>query len=144
VSGSQTILPNGVTYTIEAPVQADRTADSLAALNADLAAYLGPNGMTQEERDRAVTNSINELPGEFETSGALLNAMVRNDLMGRPDDYYATLSGKYRAVTTAQANQAMRTNVDPQGFTWVVVGDAAKLKPQLEKLGMPIEVVEAQ
>jgi len=144
VSGSQTILPNGVTYTVEAPVQADKTADALAELNADLAAYLGPNGMTQDERDRAVTNSINELPGEFETSGALLNAMVRNDLMGRPDDYYATLAGKYNAVTTAQANAAIRANVDPKAFTWVVVGDAGKLKPQIEKLGMPIEMVEAK
>jgi hypothetical protein len=30
-----------------------------------------------------------------------------------------------------------------RGFTWIVVGDAAKIRPQLEKLGMPIEVVEA-
>ena len=28
-------------------------------------------------------------------------------------------------------------------ITWIVVGDVAKLRPQLEKLGMPIEVVEA-
>jgi predicted Zn-dependent peptidase len=144
VSGAQSILPNGVSYTIEAPVQSDRTADSLAALNADLAGYLGANGMTQEERDRAVTNSINELPGQFETSGALLSAMMRNDLMRRPDNYYATLASKYNAVTAADANQAIRANVDPKGFTWVVVGDANKLRPQLEKLGMPIEVVEAK
>ena len=30
-----------------------------------------------------------------------------------------------------------------KGFTWIVVGDAAKVKPELEKLGMPVEVVEA-
>ena len=47
-------------------------------------------------------------------------------------------------MTAAAANQAIRANVDPKGFTWVVVGDAAKLKPQLEKLGMPVEVVEAK
>ena len=64
--------------------------------------------------------------------------------MGRPDDYYATLGPKYEAVTAAAANQAIRSNVDPKGFTWVVVGDAAKLKPQLEKLGMPVEVVDAK
>jgi predicted Zn-dependent peptidase len=144
VSGSQSILPNGVSYTIEAPVQADRAADALAALSSDLGDYLGAKGMTQEERDRAVTNSVNELPGQFETSGALLNAMMRNDLMRRPDNYYATLGPKYQAVTAAAANQAIRANVDPKGFTWVVVGDAAKLKPQLEKLGMPVEVVEAK
>ena len=68
---------------------------------------------------------------------------MRNDLMRRPEDYYATASGRYKAETTAEANAAMRGALDPKGFTWVVVGDAAKLKPQLEKLGMPVEVVEA-
>ena len=67
MSGSQSILPHGVSYTISAPVQADRAADALAALSADLGDYLGAKGMTQEERDRAVTNSTNELPGKFET-----------------------------------------------------------------------------
>jgi predicted Zn-dependent peptidase len=70
--------------------------------------------------------------------------MMRNDLMERPDNYYATLAPKYKAVTVASANQAIRANVDANGFTWVVVGDAAKLKPELEKLGMPVEVVEAK
>jgi predicted Zn-dependent peptidase len=144
VSGAQSILPNGVSYTIAAPVQADKTADALAALSADVAAFLGPKGMTAEELDRAVTNNINQLPGQFETSSALLSAMMRNDLMERPDNYYATLAPKYKAVTVASANQAIRANVDANGFTWVVVGDAAKLKPELEKLGMPVEVVEAK
>jgi zinc protease len=26
---------------------------------------------------------------------------------------------------------------------WIVAGDAAKIRPQLDKLGLPIEVVEA-
>jgi len=142
VSGSQSIRPHGVTYTIAAPVQADRAADSLAALDADMKEYLSTKGMTQDERDRAVVNSTNELPGQFETSGALLSGMMRNDLMGRPDNYYATLAGKYSAVTTAAANQAIRANLDPKGFSWVVVGDAAKIRPELDKLGIPIEIVE--
>jgi ribose 5-phosphate isomerase len=33
--------------------------------------------------------------------------------------------------------------LDPKAFVWIVAGDAAKVRPQLEKLGMPIEVVEA-
>ena len=143
VSGTQSFLPNGSSYTISAPVQADRTADALAALNTDLADFLGAKGMTAEELDLAVTNSVNALPGEFETSGALLGGMMRNDLMHRPEDYYAKLPARYKAVSVDQANAAMRAGIDVKGFTWVVVGDAAKLKPQLEKLGMPVEVVEA-
>ena len=99
--------------------------------------------VTQEELTNNVASAINELPGQFETSGALLSAMMRTDLLGRPDDYYVQLPARYRALTPASTDAAIRSAIDPKGFVWVITGDAAKLKPQLEKLGMPIEVVEA-
>ena len=144
VSGNQSILPNGVSYGISAPVQADRTADALAALNHDVTDYLTTKGGTAEELERNVANAINQLPGEFETSDALLSGMMRNDLLGRPDDYYVSLAPRYRALTAAKTDAAIRAAIDPKGFVWVVVGDAAKLRPQLEKLGMPIEIVQPQ
>ena len=57
------------------------------------------------------------------------------DLFDRPDNYYDTLPGRYRALTPASLDAAIRSAVDPKGFTWVVVGDAAKIRPQLDKLG---------
>jgi predicted Zn-dependent peptidase len=128
---------------VSAGVQADRVGDSLAALNQDITEFLTTKGVTQEERDRTIANSINRLPGEFETSGSLLNAMLVIDVLKRPDNYYATLPARYRAQTAASLDQAARSALDPKAFTWIVVGDAAKVRPQLEKLGMPIEVVEA-
>jgi len=143
VSGDEAVLQHAVPYVVSAPVQADRTADSLAALNAQISDFLTSKGITDEELKRTVANDINRLPGEFETSGAVLGAMMNIDLLQRPDNYYETLAGKYRAATAASLDQAARSALDPKGFVWIVAGDAAKLKPQLEKLGMPIEVVEA-
>jgi ribose 5-phosphate isomerase len=34
--------------------------------------------------------------------------------------------------------------IDPGKLTWVVIGDAAKVKPQLDALGIPLEVVKGQ
>jgi zinc protease len=133
-----------VPYTISAPVQADRTADSIVALNRQLTDILGPKGITQEELTRLVSNNVDALPGRFETSAAVLNAMITNDLYNRPDDYYEQLAGKYRALNRAGLDAALRGAVDPRGFVWVVVGDASKVRPQLEKLKMPIEVIEAR
>jgi len=98
--------------------------------------------VTQEEQERALANRINALPGQFESSEDVLSAMMSNDLYGRPDDYYETLAAKYRGLTAADLDKAIRDAVDPNGFVWVVVGDAAKIRPQLEKLGYPIEVVQ--
>ena len=53
------------------------------------------------------------------------------------------LAGRYRGLTRQRLDPAMRAAIDPKGFVWVVVGDAAKVRPQLDKLGMPIEVIEA-
>jgi predicted Zn-dependent peptidase len=143
VNGDFSVSEHAVPYMVSAPVQADRTGDTLAALNTDIQQFLSTNGVTQEERDRAVANSVNGLPGRFETGGSLLGAMMTMDVLDRPDDYYQTLAPKYQAQTTASLDKSIRTTLDPKGFTWIVVGDAAKVRPQLEKLGLPIEVVEA-
>jgi zinc protease len=143
VGGNHRLLENSASYVITAPVQIDRTGDSLAELSRQVSEFLSTKGMTEDELKLVVSKSINELPGQFETAAAVISAMMQIDLLDRPDDYYETLPGKYRALTAAAADQAIRSAVDARGFTWIVVGDAAKIRPQLEKLGMPIEVVEA-
>ena len=143
VGGNEAVMLHAVPYIVSAPVQADRTGNSLAELNAQIAGFLTNKGVTQEERDRVVTKSINQLPGQFETSGAVLGAMMDIDMLGKPDNYYETLAPEYRTLTAATLDKAARSAMNPKGFTWIVVGDAAKVRPQLEKLGIPIEVVEA-
>jgi predicted Zn-dependent peptidase len=143
VSGRERLLSNAASYVIQAPVQADRTGDALLELNSQLNQFLTTNGVKKEELDRTVASNINELPGQFETAGAVISAMMGMDQFDRPDNYYETLPAEYRAQTAQSLDRAIRGLIDPKGFTWIVVGDAAKVRPQLEKLGLPIEVVEA-
>ena len=49
-----------------------------------------------------------QLPGQFETSGAVLSAMMTNALFGRPTNYYESLAAKYRGYTAASLDQAIR------------------------------------
>ena len=107
----------------QAPVQADRTGDAIAALDAQVAGFFGPKGVTPDELARVIANSINELPGRFETSSAVLAAMMSNDLLGRPDNYYERLAARYRAQTPAAVDQAIRAAVSQRGFVWLVVGE---------------------
>ena len=143
VGGNPRLLSNAASYVISAPVQADRTGDAMAEITSQVGRFLSTEGVKPDELTRTVAKSINALPGQFETSGAVISAMMSMDLFGRPDDYYETLPAKYRAQTTASLDQAIRSAVDPKAFTWIVVGDAAKVRPQLEKFGLPIEVTEA-
>ncbi len=144
VRGSLGLNVHAAPYIVSAPVQADRTADSIKALSDQISGFLGKKGVTEEELQRTIANLSQQLPGRFETSQAVLGAMMSNSLYRRPDNYYELLAGKYRALTQAGLDQAMRSAIDPNSFTWVVVGDGAKVKPQLDKLGLPVEVVEAR
>lgn len=144
VRGSASLQEKAVPYIISAPVQSDRTGDSIVALNEQLKSFFGDKGVTKEELDRTIANRINGLPGRFETSEAVLGAMISNDMYGRADDYYPKLADKYRGYGAADLDKAMRDAVTPNGFVWLVVGDAAKVKPQLDKLGYPVEVIEAK
>jgi predicted Zn-dependent peptidase len=143
VNGRPNLFENGVSYVVSAPVQADKTGESLAELNAQISDFLTTHGVTDEELQRTVAKSINELPGRFETSDSVLNAMMTMDLFDRPDNYYETLAPEYRTLTRPGLDKAARGTIAANGFTWIVVGDAAKVRPQLDKLGIPIEVVEA-
>ncbi len=130
-------------YVIVAPVQADKTGASIAALREDIAGFVGTKPLTQAEFDRSITGATRSLAGDFETSGDVLGGMQANDLFQRPDDYYATIAQRYHAMTREQADQAIRSVIVPDRFVWVVIGDAKAVRPQLDSLGLPVEVISA-
>ncbi|WBO22383.1 M16 family metallopeptidase [Sphingomonas abietis] len=132
-----------IPYLVAAPVQTDKTGPAIQAMLGDMKAFLTTQPITDEERERTVERSVRQLPGSFETGNELLDAMQRNDLLQRPDDYYAHIADTYRALTTAELNAVARADIKPEQLVWVVVGDAAKVKPQLDTLGLPVEVVKA-
>jgi predicted Zn-dependent peptidase len=143
VNGNFRTAEYAAPFLISAPVQADQTGPSIAALRGDLTGFVSTQPMTRAEFDRAITGAVRELSGRFETSGAVLQAMQSDDLYKRPDDYYATVTGRYQGMTLPQLNTALQGAIDPKKAIWVVVGDAKAVKPQLDTLGLPVEVVPA-
>lgn len=132
-----------VPYLIYAPVQTDKTAQSIDAMRGDIGAFFNGKGVTQEELSRTIEGAVRELSGNFETSAALMGGMQNNVLYNRPDNYYETLASRYRALTAAQLEASAKA-IDPNKLTWVVIGDAAKIRGDLAKLGMPIEERKGQ
>lgn len=140
VRGTVNSLQHRVPYIVNAPVQANRTGESIAALIAQYERFLTEDGVTPEELERTINGDTRGLAGSYETSAQILGALRSNALYGRPDDYQETLASRTRALTAADMDAAARAVIDPSRFVWVVVGDAAVVQPQLEALGLPIEV----
>jgi zinc protease len=131
-------------FIVQAPVQTDKTADAIREILAEVNAYRGPKGTTPEELARVVQGNVRSLPGSFETAASVLGALERNKLFGRPDDYQEKLPDRYRALTAKDFDAAVDQYIDPKKLVWVVVGDRAKIEPELKKLGLPVEVRSAR
>jgi predicted Zn-dependent peptidase len=143
VNSSAMVFTDRYPFVVYAPVQADRTGESIRALKQHLVSFTGSKGVTPDELARTISGRIRELPGNFETSSAVLNQMQTDAQFGRPFDYPTTLPQRYRAMDARALDDAVRSAVNPDGLTWVVVGDKARVLPQLKPLGMEITVVEA-
>ena len=143
VRGNVSTLQNRSPYIVNAPVQANRTGESIAALIGQYERFLGADGVTAAERDRTVLGDTRGLSGSYETSAQVLGALRSNALYGRPDGYQEALAGRINALTAQQMDAAARAAIKPDTFVWVVVGDASVVKPQLEALGLPVEVRSA-
>jgi predicted Zn-dependent peptidase len=143
-SGSVSLREHQVPYIIQAPVQSDRTGDSIRAIREQLSGFLGTQGVQAAELQRIIAGNTGQLPGQFETSAAVLGALRSNALYRRPDNYWETIADRYRGMTAQQLDQAARRVINPENFVWVIVGDAARVRPQLEGLGLPIEVMTPQ
>jgi predicted Zn-dependent peptidase len=131
-------------FMIYAPVQADRTGDSITELRSDLKAFTSGKGVTGEELERLINGNVRELPGRFETSSDVLGGIVDIVEHNRPDDYYETLAARYEALKAADLDQAALAALTGGDLVYVVVGDAKVVKPQLDKLGLPVEVRSAE
>ncbi|USI73320.1 M16 family metallopeptidase [Sphingomonas morindae] len=128
-----------VPFKLVAPVQTDKTGPALKAALDDMTALLGSAPITEDEREKVVASNVRALPGALATAGDILAAMQKNDRLKRPDDYYVHLAGRYRALTAAEMQAALKGALRPGELLWLVVGDAATVRPQLEALGLPVE-----
>ena len=142
VNGSVRRMVGTVPYIVSAPVQANQTGPSIAALMSNMNEFLRTKGISEAERTRTINNRTLSLAGNFETSDDVLGGLQSIDLYGWPANYYETLAERYRGMTVAQLDQEARKVIDPSKMVWVVVGDAAKVRPQLDQLGLPVEVAQ--
>jgi len=119
-----------------APVQTDKTKESLAELNKEFRAILGDRPLTQQELASVQDNQTLSLPGSRETQdevGGSINELVQ---YGLPDDYYDTLASKIRALKPADTAAAAKIIVHPDNLIWVVVGDRAKIEAGVKELNL--------
>ncbi len=117
-----------------APVQTDKTAESVAEILKEAKAVVGDKPLTTEEIANIKNQRIRALPGSFETTGAVLGAVESIVQYGRPDDYVQTLKTRLEGIDQATAEAAIKEIVAPQAMTWVIVGDLKQIEAPVRAL----------
>ncbi|HET7845483.1 MAG TPA: pitrilysin family protein [Xanthomonadales bacterium] len=131
-------------FGIYAPVQTDKTVESIAEVRKELTAFLGDRPPTHEEIERMKNADVRSLPGQFETAGAVLGTIGSMVRYGRPDDYVETLKARVEAQTDEGVVAAAKEVVHPERFTWIIVGDLAKIEQPIRALGLgEVKVMDA-
>ena len=126
---------------VYAPVQTDKTSESVKELMLEVGQYVGDKPITAEELEKANSNNILGLPGQWETNGAVagsINSIVKYNL---PDDYYQTYDQEVRNLTLEKVRETGTTMIHPSELNWFIVGDKAKIIEGLEGIGFS-EIVE--
>jgi zinc protease len=119
-----------------APVQTDKTKESLAEMNKEFRAILGDRPLSADELGKIQANETLSLPGSRETQESVGRSILDLVQFGLPDDYYETYAGKVRALKTSDLEDAARTVVHPDNIIWVIVGDRAKIEAGVKELGL--------
>jgi len=118
-----------------APVQTDKTKESMIEMDKELRGILGPRPITGEELATAQKSQTLSLPGQWETIGAVGGSLDELVTFGLPENYFTTYPDKVRALTVNDLTKAAQKAVHPDQLVWVVVGDRSKIEAPIRELG---------
>tara|TARA_R110002020_G_scaffold21009_6_gene71412 strand:- start:74180 stop:76963 length:2784 start_codon:yes stop_codon:yes gene_type:complete len=128
-------------FLVYAPVQSDKTAESVTELRKELAEFTSTKPATQAELDKVKTNQILKLPGQWETNSSVNNSVSNLIKYGLPDDYYQGYDASVRNLSLNDINTVGKAIVQPQAVNWFMVGDRAQIADKLDGLGFD-EIIE--
>ena len=131
-------------FFVYAPVQTDKTKESMVEIQAELSAIRGNRPPTPEELERVKASQTLTLPGRWETAGAIMGSISQIVQYGLPDDHFTTYASKVRALDLGQVSKAAGTVLHPDKVVWVVVGDREKIEAGIRELGFGrVQLIDA-
>ena len=117
-----------------APVQTDKTKESVEEILKELDMVLNSKPITEAEFDKTVGNSILQLPGRWETNRAVsssVSEIVQYDL---DKNYYQEYGTNLRNMKVEEVQGLTKKIFHPEDLNWVIVGDKEKIIEGLRDL----------
>ncbi len=122
-------------FLVYAPVQTDKTVESMMEIKGELEGILGDNPATEDEVLKAQESQTLALPGLWETNGSVsgsIQQLVQYDL---PENYYDTYPDQVRALNVDTIADAAKEVLRPNDLIWLIVGDLSVIEAGIQELG---------
>jgi predicted Zn-dependent peptidase len=130
-------------YIVFAPVQTDKTKESIQEVQKEMRDYIGDRPISAAEFDKTRQNTIMGMAGMWETNGRV-NASARELVRYKlPDDYWKKYSASVQGLTLQDAQKVAKTMVQPNQMGWFLAGDAEKILPGLNELKLEVIQIDA-
>jgi zinc protease len=128
---------------VTAPVQTDKTSESIAEIVKEYAAYLTDNPVTDAELAKGKASKTLRLPGQFETLGALKSGVSGIVTYDRDLDYLNQLPGLLDEPTLVDVQNMAQAYIKPDQWIWLIVGDLSKIEEPIRNLNLgKVEVID--
>jgi predicted Zn-dependent peptidase len=131
-------------FLLYAPVQTDKTAPSVAEMLKEARGVIGDKPLTAQEINKIKVGDVRSMPGSYQTTSAVMEAMQGIALYNRPDDYVQTLKSRIEAQSDASVEAAAKQLIHPDQLTWVIVGDLKTIEAPIRALKLgDVQVLDA-
>ena len=122
-------------FMVVAPVQTDKTRESMLEVAKEIKGVAGERPLAGEEYTSIMRNMTSRLAGRFATLRSLESAAITSLNLGLPDSYWSAYAGNIRSLTELQLAAASSKFVRPQEVVWLVIGDLRKIEEGVRSLG---------
>jgi zinc protease len=127
-----------------APVQTDKTKESVEELLSEISQITGARPPTEQELSIVKDSNTLSLPGRWEAAADILGSISQIVRFHLAEDYWSDFADRANSLSVAQVSQAAETFIRPHDIVWVVVGDRKKIEPGLRELGFDeIRLIDA-
>lgn len=123
-------------FSVSAPVQVDKTAESLAELNRELTEFLFDHPASEEEFRLALERRVRSLSSSFQTGQALLGSLTRSDYLNRPWNHPVLYGEALTEVTLDEVRAAADALIHPENLTYVIAGDLSVMEDGVRALSL--------
>ncbi|GGE62096.1 M16 family metallopeptidase [Massilia psychrophila] len=119
---------------VTAPVQTDKTRESMLEVAKEIRGVAGERPLVGAEYASIMRNMSARLAGRFGTLAALEAAAITAINLKLPDHYWSDYAGNIRNLSEPQLATAARKFVRPEQLTWLVIGDLRKIEKGVRDL----------